>query len=347
MTHSPPAKSMAGIPAFNINGILTKYLGISDKTLGIPPEYAFILFLLAACFPLYMIAHLAHRSQTKYEFLSPGLRAITGKFGAGKTYLMTWAALACMKQGVRAVKGYDRRAITGKEIIYNAKGKPGTRSVYANYAIKGQSDPREFLKQPLMFYPDGEQDRRLHNWEEILALPWGAVICLDEGHLWWASYDWRVSGGLEKWVSQIRKNGHSFYFTSQDWAFVSMRLRRLVQTLWEGQGILGGHLYCSFTPGGFEQFQAKRTKSLRVARMYIRRKRRIMHSYNTAEVVESVPPPRAEVVNATPRSKEIADANSVHEPEYVDFSAQMPPPPPTPITAAKVVPRIGRHYKTG
>ena len=108
---------MTGIPAFNMNGILTKYLGISDKTLGIPPEYAFILFLLAACFPLYMIAHLAHRSQTKYEFLSPGLRAVTGKFGAGKTYLMTWAALACMKQGVRAVKGYDRRAITGKEIL--------------------------------------------------------------------------------------------------------------------------------------------------------------------------------------------------------------------------------------
>lgn len=185
---------------------------------------------------LLIVASALHRSQTRRELTKPGLWGIAGFFGAGKTYLMTWAGLLSMKVQIRWVPGYRQAVALGMCDPARACEK---RPVFANYWVKGATE--------------------IGSWEAVLGAPWGSVVLIDEAHEWWPS---SVTAGevdprLVEWASQLRKLGTTVLFTCQDWSFLSMRLRKLTQGVWEGTPLLGGHTYTLYASSGFEQFRSK------------------------------------------------------------------------------------------
>lgn len=60
--------------------------------IGLPSLLAFLGLIFG-------VLVLLHRRQTKVEVARPGLWAVTGGFGAGKTYLLAWAANRALKAG--------------------------------------------------------------------------------------------------------------------------------------------------------------------------------------------------------------------------------------------------------
>jgi hypothetical protein len=181
--------------------------------------------------------------------------------GAGKTYLMTWAALIAIKRGL---------------------------AVYANYQLCPAK--RRHKKDA-----DGVEIRcdqcvpLLQNWADVLAVKGGtqyrpALILLDEMHVWWAVYDTRAGRTLENWISSLRKQGLMLLGTTQDYTFLATRVRRLAYSVWHGApGGISGHKYKSYDPHSYDPY--KKTLGPTLGRFSLHRRRRIMHSYDTREVI--------------------------------------------------------------
>lgn len=216
---------------------------------------------------LFILGSFLHKSQTKQEFTQPGLWGIVGFFGSGKSYLMTWAARQAQKQTLCMVRGWS---VAVQEEMVSEADRKNKRPIYANYRVRGTIP--------------------VNSWQEILQAPWGSVILIDEAHLWWPSYVWDVDPSLEKWASQVRKHGYTVLYTTQDYTFLSKRLRRLTAGVWEGSPFLKGHKYCLYKASGFDQFRQKRPKP--DAKMNIRRRKSVMSMYNTLEIVDVKEPPR-------------------------------------------------------
>jgi len=73
-----------------------------------------ILLFLGIAAVLVVVASLLHRKQTAVTVDKPGLWAITGRMGGGKTYFLTWVGLGAMKKGRRVFANYH---LAGAELV--------------------------------------------------------------------------------------------------------------------------------------------------------------------------------------------------------------------------------------
>lgn len=204
------------------------------------------------------------------EFLPYGAGAIVlAVLLAGAAALLS--RKVTKKQGDAAgLYGVVGRMGAGKTYFMTARAlaaRRDGRAVYANYGVTGCD--------------------RVRSWSEVLAVPAGSVVLLDEVHLWWPSETWQVDPALAAWVSQLRKAGITCYWSSQHEAFVSKRLRRLTFGYWLGERFKAGHRYSFFDAVNFES----PSKRERLARHYLRRDQIVMDSYDTFELVEPTDPP--------------------------------------------------------
>lgn len=241
-----------------------KHLDMLQK-LGLGDNWASLGILIAVGMVMFgsliLVAIALHKRQTKHDFTTSGLHIINGRMGAGKTYLMTWAALIALKRGLK---------------------------VYANYWLcpKGKHHDKD------------EQGERIRCdncvplvtcWTDVLAVQGNTqyrpvLILLDEMHVWWAVYDTKAGRTLENWISSLRKNGLMLLGTTQDYTFLAQRVRRLAYSCWLGApGGLSGHKYKSYDPHSFDPYRKNLGPTL--GRFSLHRHKKIMRSYDTREVI--------------------------------------------------------------
>ena len=135
------------------------------------------------------------------------------------------------------------------------------RAIYANYELEGAS--------------------RYHSWQELMMVPKKSVILMDEVHLWWPSEAWRCPPEIMAFVSQIRKQGITFFWASQHEEFVAKRLRRLTFGYWKCEHFRRGHRYTLFDGVGYGTAKAQR-----LARMNVVRSKEVMASYDTLAILD-------------------------------------------------------------
>lgn len=110
---------MVGVLGAKVGGGgLALSLGSDTKLLAL----AIVGIALTVC----LVGVLLHRKQTTVQVDRPGLWAVTGRMGGGKTYFLSWLGLSCM-----------------------AKGRP----VFANYHLKGATLLRDWAD--VVAVPDG------------------------------------------------------------------------------------------------------------------------------------------------------------------------------------------------
>jgi len=143
--------------------------------------------------------------------------------------------------------------------LARAAGRP----VYANFGLEG-AEP-------------------LRSWDDVLAVPRGSMVLVDEVHLWWPSRAYQAPPQLEAWCSQVRKLDVTFLWSSQDWSFVSKRLRHLTFGAWKARRIKGtSHTYAMYEGSSVERVRAEP-----VSKLVLRRLPEVEASYDTLEVVEA------------------------------------------------------------
>lgn len=138
------------------------------------------------------------------------------------------------------------------------------RAVFANYPLRGA----ELLEE----------------WADILAVPEGSLVLIDEAQLWWSSSDHAAPVEVRAWITQLRKRRITCLWASQDVSFVARWLRLLSFGVWECRRYGRGHRYTLVDPS-----QAGRSplhqKSL--SRFHVARRKKVMALYDTFAVVSA------------------------------------------------------------
>lgn len=140
----------------------------------------------------------------------------------------------------------------------------GGRQVWANYPLEGA--------------------HRYSNWSEVLGVPDGSVVLMDEVQLWWASSDHAAPTEVRQWVTQLRKRKLTVIWASQDFEFVARWLRKLSFGIWECSRTGRGHVYTLVDPS-----QAGRSKRYQksLSKLVVPRRRKVMRTYDTYALVEA------------------------------------------------------------
>lgn len=273
-----------------------RLLGLSGGLVGLAVLLGSALFSLV----LFALAvQMLSMMTTRREVREPGIWFVTGGLGAGKSYFLAWVGRFCSSQRVCDVRGW-RSAV--RDGLVDGSRRRSARPVFSNVWFRGQSGSSRLCSVPAHRLADGSRDpecRRLHSWDELIAVPWGSVVLLDESHLWWSGVEWDVSEDLEAWVSFVRKRGVTLLCNSQSWRFTSTRLRRLTAGVWRGRRVFGFSVYSLFAPAGFDDERPARARAK--GRLVLVRRGSVMASYRTLEQVAPVDPPRRSRPGVRPR----------------------------------------------
>ena len=149
------------------------------------------------------------------------------------------------------------------------------RSAFANFDVEGVT--------------------RIGSFAELVSVPEGSVVVVDEIQLWLPSTSRQFPPVLAAWFSQLRKRGITCYWTSQGVGHVAKRVRDLTFAYWEGTNRSAGHKYVLIEAPSY----GKRDQVV-LASLVVRRSAAAMASYDTTEIVE--PPSDFELVHAPARS---------------------------------------------
>lgn len=143
-------------------------------------------------------------------------------------------------------------------------GRKAHREVFANYELEGAG----FLSE----------------WADILAVPTGSIVLIDEAQLWWGSTDHAAPVEVRAWITQLRKRKITCVWASQDFTFVARWLRLLSFGIWECARRGRGHVYTLVDPS-----QAGRSKKYQksLSKFFVARRRRVMRTYDTLGIVSS------------------------------------------------------------
>jgi hypothetical protein len=133
------------------------------------------------------------------------------------------------------------------------------RLVFANFEIQGA--------------------RPLDRWEDVLAVPNGCLVLIDEAHLWWPSDSWRAPVEVRSWITQLRHHGITCFWASQSVMFVAKWLRVLSFSIWECERYKRGHQYSQFLWQHAERVGSP-AKRPTLSRVYRVRSSAVMHSYD-------------------------------------------------------------------
>lgn len=236
-------------------------------------EYEAVVGLFAALLLVVVLGVFLHRLTSRGDALRPGLWAVTGRMGAGKTLLLAATAVRAQKAG---------------------------RIVFANIRLKGFLEWEAFCERyPFTVVgtdtgrretvwlddkPTGSVFVRVRNWDQVVSVPDGSLVLLAELQLWWPSRIAFGPEGVESWVHQIRHHAITCLWDSQHWTFVSTRFRKLTYGVWCARRYWGGHEYTLYEGGSFND---RKPDPTRLARTRVRRSRAAKGVYDTLEDVDS------------------------------------------------------------
>lgn len=196
------------------------------------------------------------RRSVAYDATSPGLYGVTGRFGSGKSYFLTWMAAICLKRG---------------------------RLVFATYELVGHRtfaewqagfDAGELWIGPVL----------IEDWSQILSVPNHSTVIIDEAQGWWPSDAWKAPVEVRMWLSTIRHRGITVWWGTQWVAAVARWLRELSFGIWECEQFKAGHRYTLIDP---RVINGKRGTRPFDARIVLRRKQEIMDMYDTHNTARS------------------------------------------------------------
>lgn len=195
-------------------------------------------------------ASLLKRRSIAYDATTPGLYGVTGRFGSGKSYFLTWMASICLKRG---------------------------RLVFATYEIAGHRSFSEWRAS----FDAGELwigPVLVTNWSEILQAPNDSLVIIDEAQGWWPSNAWNCPTEVKMWLSTIRHRGITVWWGTQWVNSVARWLRELSFGIWECEHFKAGHRYTLYDPRVIGAKKGTRTYD---ARIVLRRSADIMAMYDT------------------------------------------------------------------
>ena len=204
----------------------------------------------AVAIALIMLGNVLHRMTAGAVMMEPGLYGITGRMGRGKSYLMALVAWRA--------KRHRRRCCS------KANYPDGHRPIYANFHIDGATE--------------------YSNWTEVLGVPHGSIVFMDEVQLWWGSADYGAPVEVRAWVTQLRKNHLTVLWATQDASFVARWFRVLSFGIWECGKSGRKHRYTLVDPSQAGLSPA-RQKSL--SKFHVVRKRKVMAQYDTLGLVKA------------------------------------------------------------
>jgi hypothetical protein len=238
---------------------------------------------LGASALMFIAAGMLHSMEYKKSVALYGLYGVTGKFGRGKSYFLAWLAYDAMKRGrqVYAIKADppqfndDKRPMIG--------GKKGTK-----------------LSRPVI---------ELEDWQQIISVPDGSLVLLDEVQLWWRAADRAAPVEVQQWITQLRKHDITVVWASQFSSNVSPWLRKLSFGIFDCAKFRKGHRYLLYECHMMRGEHLARCKS--ESAVYLRRSKSVQEFYESKAFVttgvewgaEERPQRRAQRAS-TPRGRE-------------------------------------------
>lgn len=197
-----------------------------------------------------LVGAILKRRSVAYDAAAPGLYGVTGRFGSGKSYFLTWMASICLERG---------------------------RLVFATYELAGHRTFAEWREG----YDAGELwigPVLVTNWTEILQVPNDATVLVDEAQGWWPSSAWNAPTEVKMWLSTIRHRGITVWWGTQWVNSVARWLRELSFGIWECEHFKAGHRYTLYDPRVIAGKKGTRTYD---ARIVLRRSEAVMAMYDT------------------------------------------------------------------
>lgn len=209
-----------------------------------------ILILLGIAVLLIVGTAFGRRKQVHHDAAAPGLYGVTGRMGAGKSYFLTWMAWTALNNN---------------------------RLVFCTYELKG-------------FVPFAEWERMVEagepwlaavlveNWQQIIQVPNGSMVIVDEAHGWWPSSAYRSPVEVNMWISTLRHRRITFFWATQWIDSVAKWLRALSFGIWECENWKAGHRYTLYHP---KKIYGKIGTREYDARILTKRKPEVMALYDT------------------------------------------------------------------
>lgn len=218
-----------------------------------------IIALLALTAVLIVGVAFGKRKHIQYDATRSGLYGVTGLFGSGKSYFLTWMAKMCLDDG---------------------------RLVFATYELAGYKTwnewKRDFDAGVLWIGPvlidTYDATTNTGGWTQIIQVPRDATVIIDEAQGWWPSHAWKAPPEVTMWLSTIRHRGITVLWATQRVEAVNKWIRDLSFGIWECKHYKAGHVYTLFDP---KLINGKPGNRHYDARIVLQRKAEVEAMYDT------------------------------------------------------------------
>lgn len=190
------------------------------------------------------------RRSVRYDAASPGMFGVTGRMGGGKSYFLTWMAWTALGSG---------------------------RPVFSTYELAGSVPFAEYVERLEAGSPV-VGPVVVESWRDIVRVPNGSLVIVDEAHGWWPSAAYRSPVEVNMWISTLRHRGITFFWATQWVGAVARWLRELSFGIWECENFKAGHRYTLYDPRVIGGKPGTRKSE---ARIVVRRRPEVMALYDT------------------------------------------------------------------
>ncbi len=221
--------------------------------------FPYIGGLLGLTLLVFVFVAFGKRKHLNYDATRSGLYGVTGLFGSGKSYFLTWMAKMCLNQG---------------------------RLVFCTYELTGYKTFDEWqegfnagvlwIGPVLLDVYDELSDTG--GWKQIIQVPRDSTVILDEAQGWWPSHAWKAPPEVTMWLSTIRHRGLTVLWATQRIEAVNKWIRDLSFGIWECKHYKAGHVYTLFDTRAINGKPGSRHYD---ARIMLRRNPDVMAMYDT------------------------------------------------------------------
>ncbi len=132
------------------------------------------------------------------------------------------------------------------------------RPIFDNYGVEGST--------------------RLNSWADVLKVPDGSLVLLDEVDLWWNTLDYAAPPEIRSWFKQLRHHDITCLWATQSASFAPKMIRELSFGIFQGSKWRRGHRYICYPPRLIDSM-SKDKKS--ITTIYLRRSKKVQRTYDT------------------------------------------------------------------
>lgn len=219
----------------------------------------YIAMLLGLTAVLVIAVAFGKRKHVQYDATRSGLYGVTGLFGSGKSYFLTWMASLALGNG---------------RLVFATYEMAGYRT-YTEWK-KGFDAGELWIGPVLIDTYDAATDTG--GWKQIIQVPRDSTVIIDEAQGWWPSHAWKAPPEVTMWLSTIRHRGITVLWATQRVEAVNKWIRDLSFGIWECKHYKAGHVYTLFDP---KLINGKPGSRHYDARLVLRRDPKVEAMYDT------------------------------------------------------------------